>query len=76
MLGLWLLLEDLNFQRVSSTDVTKAKTKTVRTIVKEGIKEGIKKGIKEGRQEGRQEGELLLLQRLLAFKFEPLDEVS
>ena len=31
-LGLWLLLEDLNFQRVPSTDVTKAKTKTVRTI--------------------------------------------
>ena len=32
MLGLWVLLEDLDLQRVPSPDVTKMKTETVRTI--------------------------------------------
>ncbi len=40
LLGSWLLLETLNFQRVPSINVAKTKTETVRTIGKVQLRKG------------------------------------
>jgi len=44
--------------------------------LEKGRKEGRKEGRQEGRKEGRQEGESLIVQRLLASKFGPLDQAT